>query len=101
MIRDIVDSLHKLYGAELVYGIRGGYMGFTSEEDTPYVLLSSDKEAQHFQTMYVTMPSPFLRKARFSNLYIVSYQPPTPTPFFLSVSNMYLHIHVARVTSQK
>jgi len=51
VIREIVDSLHNLYGAELVYGVRGGYMGFTSSEDTPYVLVSSQKEEHQFQSM--------------------------------------------------
>eukprot|EP00729_Bicosta_minor_P000862 gene862-29743_t len=70
VIREIVDSLHNLYGAELVYGVRGGYMGFTSSEDTPYVLVSSQKEEhQQNPTVVVNGETKFCEVISVANIH--------------------------------
>jgi 6-phosphofructokinase 1 len=81
VIRELVHSLHNLYGAQNVWGITGGYHGFHNPEYAPVLLTNEMVENIHHEGGTILRTSrggfeideilSFLRSKSISQLYII------------------------------
>jgi 6-phosphofructokinase 1 len=81
VIRELVHSLHNLYGAQDVWGITGGYHGFHNPEYAPILLTKEMVENIHHEGGTILRTSrggfemdkilSFLRSKSISQLYII------------------------------